>query len=175
MAGLQDVTDRSGIRIVPWAETDLGLLQRCLSDPAMMEHLGGPESAVRIAERQRQYERPDSNQFKVLDAATGEGLGWVGYWERRWLQRDVYEIGWSVLPAFQGRGVGQSATRQAMVSARGQGDRRFMHAYPAVDNLPSNAICRKLGFTLLGPCDFEYPKGHLLRCNDWQADLRAGV
>jgi RimJ/RimL family protein N-acetyltransferase len=49
-----------------------------------------------------------------------------------------------------------------------------MLAYPGVDNAASNAICRKLGFTLLGAEDFEYPPGHLMRCNDWRLDLRAG-
>jgi RimJ/RimL family protein N-acetyltransferase len=48
-----------------------------------------------------------------------------------------------------------------------------MHAFPSVTNPPSNAICRKLGFTLMGEYDFEYPVGHLLRCNDWRLDLEA--
>ena len=41
----------------------------------MMEHLGGPESREKIAERQAGYEQPDSKQFKIVDAATGEGVG----------------------------------------------------------------------------------------------------
>ena len=48
-----------------------------------------------------------------------------------------------------------------------------MHAFPNVDNAPSNAICRKLGFDLLGPCEVEFPKGHFMTCNDWRLDLRA--
>ena len=50
-----------------------------------------------------------------------------------------------------------------------------MHAYPAVDNDPSNGLCRKLGFELLGPSDFEWPSGSgtLMRCNDWRFDLFA--
>jgi RimJ/RimL family protein N-acetyltransferase len=49
-----------------------------------------------------------------------------------------------------------------------------VHAFPSVDNAPSNAICRKLGFTLLdGAIEFEYPPGNLLRCNDWRFDLDA--
>ena len=50
-----------------------------------------------------------------------------------------------------------------------------MHAYPAVDNAPSNGLCRKLGFELLGPSDFEWPPGSgtLMRCNDWRFDLFA--
>ena len=159
------------VRIEPWGKGDLSLLQRCLGDPAMMEHLGGPESTEKIAERQARYERPDSKQFKILDEASGEGAGWVGYWEREWQGEQVYEIGWSVLPPFQGRGIAGSAALQAIGRARREHERRFLHAYPSIDNAPSNAICRKLGFEFRGPCDFEYPKGSLLRCHDWRLDL----
>ena len=137
----------------------------------MMEHLGGPESDEKIAERQARYEQPGSKQFKIVDATTGEGAGWVGYWEREWRGEDVYEIGWAVIPAFQGRGIAAAATLEAIAIAREEGERRFLHAYPSVDNAPSNAICQKDGFTLLGPVEFEYPKGHFMQCNDWRLDL----
>jgi RimJ/RimL family protein N-acetyltransferase len=139
----------------------------------MMEHLGGPESPAKIAERQAPYEEPDSKQFKIVDETTAEGIGWVGYWERDWQGEQVLEVGWSVLPAFQGRGIAGSATLGAIAIASSERKRRFLHAFPSVDNAPSNAICRRLGFTLLGPCEFEYPKGSLIRCNDWRLDLFA--
>ena len=162
------------MRLEPWGEGDLPLLQELLGDPVMMEHLGGPETAEKIAERQARYEQPDSKQFKIVDEARGEGVGWVGYWERDWQGRQVYEIGWSVIPAFQGRGIAGSATRMAVARASAERTRRFLHAFPSVDNGPSNAICRKLGFELIGPCDFEYPKGNTMRCNDWRLDLFRG-
>jgi RimJ/RimL family protein N-acetyltransferase len=137
----------------------------------MMEHLGGPESEEKVAERQARYEKPGSKQFKIVDEATGEGAGYVGYWEREWRGEDVYEIGWAVIPAFQGRGIAAAATLEAIAIGREDGKRRFLHAYPSVDNAPSNAICRKAGFTLLGPVEFEYPKGHFMQCNDWRLDL----
>jgi hypothetical protein len=40
-------------------------------------------------------------------------------------------------------------------------------------NAPSNAICRKLGFTLLEELEFEYPPGSFMRCNDWRLNLQA--
>jgi RimJ/RimL family protein N-acetyltransferase len=159
------------VHLDPWGEGDLPLLQKCLGDPAMMEHLGGPESAEKIAERQSRYEKPDSKQFKIVDDASGEGAGWVGYWDRDWQGEQVFEIGWAVILAFQGRGIAGSATRLAVERAGSERTRRFLHAYPSVDNAPSNAICRKLGFRLDGPCDFEYPKGSMMRCNDWWLDL----
>ena len=48
-----------------------------------------------------------------------------------------------------------------------------MYAFPSVDNPPSNAICRKLGFTLLEAQGFEYPPGNRMRCNVWRLDLFA--
>jgi RimJ/RimL family protein N-acetyltransferase len=159
------------VRIEPWAEGDGALLAQLLGDPAMMEHLGGPESEQQIADRHARYlaDADRDPQFRIVVGDVP--AGWVGYWERDWREREVYEIGWSVLPAFQGRGVARAATVQAVARAGAHGRRRFVHAFPSVDNAPSNAICSRTGFTLLGPCDFEYPPGHPMRCNDWRLDL----
>jgi len=161
------------VRIEPWGEGDLELLEKCVGDPAMMEHLGGPETAEKIAERQSRYEQPGSRQFKVVDSATGDRAGWVGYWEREWRGEQVFEIGWAVIPPFQGRGMASTATVQAVAVARDERTRRFLHAYPSVENAPSNAVCRKCGFVLQGPFEFEYPEGRPLVCNDWRLDLFA--
>lgn len=161
------------VRLEPWGPGDIWLLERLLGDPAMMEHLGGPESPEKIAERQARYEKPGSKQFKIVAEERGEPVGYVGYWEREWRGDQVYEIGWSVLPEFQGRGIAAAGTGKAIELAQAEREHRFLHAYPSTDNGPSNAICRKLGFTLLGANDFEYPKGSWMRCNDWQLDLFA--
>jgi RimJ/RimL family protein N-acetyltransferase len=157
------------VRIEPWDKADLPLLQRLLSDPAMTTYVGGPESLEKIAGRQSRYEQPGSRQYRIV--VDGEGAGWVGYWERDWLEQEVYEVGWSVLPDFQGRGIAGLATAELIEVARAENQRRFIHAYPSVENAPSNAICRKLGFTLLGEHEFEYPAGNFMRCNDWRLDL----
>jgi RimJ/RimL family protein N-acetyltransferase len=158
--------ERELVSLEPWGAGDLDLLRGLVGDPAMMEHLGGAESEAKVAERHGRYAQPGSNQFKIV--AGGEGAGWIGYWERD----DVYEIGWAVLPAFQGRGVASAATALALEHAREQGDRRFVHAFPGVGNGASNALCRRLGFEFLGEDEFEYPPGQLMRCNDWRFSLR---
>jgi RimJ/RimL family protein N-acetyltransferase len=163
------------VHILPWEAGDLPLLEQLVGDPAMMEHLGGPESAAKIAERQGRYAQPDSGMFKIVDEATGRAVGSVGFWERGWRGEQVYEIGWSVIPSFQGRGIAAAATAQAIDRARAAGTHRFLHAFPSVDNAPSNAICRTLGFTLLEDCEFEYPPGRFMRCNDWRLDLTAAA
>jgi RimJ/RimL family protein N-acetyltransferase len=164
-------TDRLAVRLEPWGKGNLPLLEQLLGHPEMTKHVGGPESAEKLAERQTRYEASGSRQYRIV--VDGEGAGWVGYWARTWRDEQVFETGWSVLPRFQGRGVASEATRQLIDIARADRTLRFMHAYPSVENAASNAICRKVGFELLGDYEFEYPKGHFIRCNDWRYDLFA--
>jgi RimJ/RimL family protein N-acetyltransferase len=65
-----------------------------------------------------------------------------------------------VVPEFQGRGIAVAATARAIELAKREDKHRFIHAFPNVDNAPSNAICRKLGFELLGAYELEFPKGY---------------
>jgi RimJ/RimL family protein N-acetyltransferase len=83
----------------------------------------------------------------------------------------VYESGWNVLPEFQGRGVATAAVRAVVACARADGRHRWLHAFPAVANGGSNAVCGRAGFALLGEVDFEYPPGRFMRSNDWRYDL----
>lgn len=80
-----------------------------------------------------------------------------------------------MLPSFQGRGIASSATAQLIDRARAEQRFRFVHAFPSVENAASNAICRKLGFTLLGDVEFEVSRqpGSYMRSNDWRLDLFA--
>jgi RimJ/RimL family protein N-acetyltransferase len=160
-----------------WGSGDFPLLVRLLGDPRMTEHLGGPESPEKLRERQQRFERlaGGDRMFKIVEAGTGEGAGSVGFWTRELPDGPVYEIGWMVVPEFQGRGIAVTATAQAIEVARGDGLHRFLHAYPNVGNAPSNAICRRLGFELLGASEFEYPKGSFMTCNDWRLDLTAAT
>lgn len=144
-----------------------------MGDPAMTEHLGGPESPDKLRERQVRYERLQGGDrmFKIIDSASGAGIGSVGFWTKDWRDGPIYEVGWMVVPGFQGRGIAVAATAQAVEVAKDDARHRFMHAFPDVHNAPSNAICRRLGFELLGPCEFEFPKAHFMTCNDWRLDL----
>jgi RimJ/RimL family protein N-acetyltransferase len=166
----------TAVHLEEWAAGDLPLLRALLGDPAMTEHLGGPESEEKLVERQGRYERlGDSGKgrmFKVVEEESAQPMGSVGYWEREWRDQNVWEVGWSVLPAFQGRGIAGTATAKALDRARAEGKHRYVHAFPGVENGPSNAICRKLGFELIEEdLEFEYPAGSFMRCNDWRFDL----
>lgn len=160
-----------------WSDEDLPLLMRLMGDPAMTVHFGGPETPEKIRERHARYcqiNPADNGQmFVIVVGRDRVPAGSVGYWEREWRGERVWETGWSVLPEFQGQGIATLATIAAVQRARETGRHRFIHAYPKVDNAPSNAVCRKAGFTLLGEVEFEYPPGRQIHCNDWRIDLFA--
>jgi len=163
----------AAVHLERWSAGDHALLTALNGDEAQMAHVGGAETAAKIADRQARY-AADPRQFRIVDDATGAGAGWVGFWERAWRGATVYEIGWSVLPAFQGRGLASAATALAIAQARrtGRGAIAAVHAFPGVDNAPSNAVCRRVGFELVeADMTFEYPPGTMMVCNDWRLAL----
>jgi RimJ/RimL family protein N-acetyltransferase len=165
----------SNVLLQPWSERDLPLLQKLLGNAEMMEHLGGPESQEQILRRHQRYlHLPRSgtdHMFKVVWGPDEAGVGSVGYWRKTWREQGVYEMGWLILPGYQGRGIATKAAAAAIEHARRAPTYRFMHAFPSVGNAASNAICRKLGFTLIEECQFEYPPGRSMTVNDWRLDL----
>lgn len=168
-------TKQVDVRIEPWKDTDLELLFR-LNVPEMLEHLGGPETEEQVHRRHQRYVNITGNEtgkmYKIVRLSDLEPVGNIGYWERVWEGETVYEIGWGVLPEYQGLGIASAATKAAIACAQAENKHRFLHAFPSVDNLASNGICRKRSFTLKGECNFEYPPGSTMRCNDWFLDLR---
>ena len=114
-----------------WSEEDLPLLEKLLGDPAMMIHLGGPESPEQISRRHQRYLRlPESGtdyMFTIVWGRNAERVGSVGYWRKIWHDQEVYEMGWLVLPGYQGHGIATKAAAagteisvHACISLRGK-------------------------------------------------------
>ena len=168
---------KTEVSLRPWAEGDLLLLQRLMGDPTMMEQLGGPESPEKILSRHARYylisEMNNDRMFAILAGTRKIAVGSIGFWEKEWHGQQIWETGWSVIPEFQGLGIATQAAFLIVQMTRESGIHYIMHAFPAVINAPSNAICDKAGFKLLGEVEFEYPPGNLMRCNDWMIDLFA--
>jgi RimJ/RimL family protein N-acetyltransferase len=172
-------TEHITVDIRSWSERDFELLKRLMGDPVMTEHLGGPETPQKIRERHERYCRSSQSgldaMFVIVVGPERAAAGSIGYWQKEWQGQQVWETGWSVLPEFQGQGIATRAIAKILERARIEQKHRSLHAFPSVYNAPSNTICRKAGFTLQGQVDFEYPPGHLMRCNDWRLDLFATV
>ncbi len=159
------------VRLVPWAAEDFWLLERCNS-PEMTAYLGGPETAEQLVSRQERYVTSAlPGQMYVIRTAEDEVGGSIGYWEHEEAGETVWETGWAILPEQQGKGIATAAIAEVAKVVAAEGTHRRLHAYPGVDNAASNALCRKAGFGFRGERDFEYPKGHWMRCNDWALEL----
>lgn len=164
------------VEIRPYTEGDKWLPQRTLGDPNETKHLGGIESEAKLQKRHKKYlalskDTQTGCMFVITIGAKKIPVGTVGYWERDWDEQKVWEVGWSVLPEYQRQGIATLATRLLIDWVTKLRLHRYIFSYPSVNNHPSNAICRKLGFTLIGNKDFEYPPGNILHCNIWRFDL----
>jgi RimJ/RimL family protein N-acetyltransferase len=155
---------------------DLPLYERLLTDPAMMAELGGPLPREGLNEKLRGIADDVAEGriwYSVIvpeeDGAAGAGT--VCVWRHDQDGRPIDEIGWMVLPSFQGRGLATAAVGAVLDRARAEGRWDVIHAFPGVTNGPSNAICRKAGFELVGRREIEY-SGRRLRCNHWRVDPR---
>jgi RimJ/RimL family protein N-acetyltransferase len=165
------------VDIRQWSDSDLPLLERLMGDPDMTEHIGGPETPEKIRERHKRYCQSSTSgkdpMFVIVFGPEKTATGSIGYWEKEWQGQTVWETGWSILPEFQGRGIATRATALIVERARTEAKHRYIHAFPSIDNAPSNAICRKAGFIFHEEVNFEYPLGNIMRCNDWCLDLFA--
>jgi RimJ/RimL family protein N-acetyltransferase len=156
------------VTLRPWTNDDLWLLHETLGNPEMMRHLGGIESSEQIERRHARFLSSDG-MFTVWHG--NAAVGSVGFWDKAWRGEEVYEAGWMILPKYAGRGFATAAALAVIALAREERKHRFLHAFPNVENAASNAVCRNAGLTKLGESEFEYPKGHWMRCNDWRIDL----
>jgi RimJ/RimL family protein N-acetyltransferase len=166
------------VQLKPWPEAALGLL-RLINTPQIRQYVGGPESEEDLLARHRRYlAMPETGSGCMYAVLLGdEMVGSIAYFRREWQGEQIYETGWNVLPPYQGRGIAGAAGAVLIgivseLAGQGQGP-RSLHAFPSVRNAPSNALCRRLGFALLGACDFEYPRGSgtMMRSNDWSLGL----
>ena len=163
------------MRLVPLTAEDEDLTVRLECDPDMMLHIGGPrpEADVRTAHKRRLdvMEKGEAHLYKVVAEDSNDVLGTIGIWKIDGKDPQTYEMGWFVLPAYQGQGVATEAARLIIAQARSSPEVRYVHAYPTVTNAASNTIARKIGMEHQGEFDNEGFAG-VLRCNDWRIDLR---
>ena len=167
------------LRDVELGDLDAYVRMRC--DPVMTAELGGPLPREGIEEkvaRDVQEARADTAWIKIIvpdQAEPGVAAGSVVLWSHAEAGGDpMSEIGWMVLPEFQGRGIGKRAVRALLELARQQDRWGLVHAFPATTNAPSNGICRSVGFRLLAEQDITFA-GRVMRANHWVIDPAADL
>lgn len=153
---------------------DLPLYEALLTDPAMMAELGGPLPPEGLADKLLGIVRDAAagTVWYSVILLDGTPAGTVCIWDHEQDGETISEIGWMVLPAFQGRGLASAAVRAILDRARAERRWQVIHAFPGVTNDPSNAICRRAGFRHVGERRIDYV-GRSLRCNHWVLDQAA--
>jgi RimJ/RimL family protein N-acetyltransferase len=157
------------MELARYRDADLALSEALETDPVVMRELGGPIDRARLpVVHARRVSDPW--YFTIVPEPAGPAVGTIGIWETEHEGVTLHETGWMVLPAFQGRGIASRALSILIERARAAPEIRSMHAFPPISNAPSNALCRKFDFTLLGERAFVYA-GRTLQCNHWTLDL----
>ena len=157
------------IKLKKYDELNSFLLERLMGDPKMTEYLGGPETKKKLNARHQKYLTIEGC-YTIVDTKSGKSVGWIGNWEIIKNEEQAWETGFSVLPEYQGRGIATEAIK-LLIRILKEGKFKFIYAFPHINNTPSNSICRKAGFTLIGEEEGEYPPGTIIKCNNWRFDL----
>jgi RimJ/RimL family protein N-acetyltransferase len=164
------------IRLEPWGDHALAF-ERVANVAEMKAHVGGVETEQALLDRHERIramvEADRGCMFLIHLPDEPDPVGSIGYWEREWHGEQIFETGWKVLPGFQRRGLAATAAGAALSHAAARGRHRWVHAFPKMSNAASNAVCRRVGFELVGESDFEYPRGNPIVVHDWRYDLRA--
>jgi RimJ/RimL family protein N-acetyltransferase len=138
---------RMRLRGVTRADVDAYTAMRC--DPAMMAELGGPQSPDRmpgLVERDVAAMAAGERWIYMILADDDQVAGTVALYRHN----GVSEIGWMVLPPFQGRGLAKSAAREVLIRAAATDQWGEVHAWTSAANAASNAVCRSLGLRHVG-------------------------
>lgn len=166
------------LRDVELGDVDAYVRMRC--DPVMMAELGGPHPREGIEEkvwRDVQDVASDTSRIKMIipsEDTPDVVAGIVTLWSHDAEGEPLSEIGWMVLPEFQGRGLGKLAVRTLLEIAREEDRWGLVHAFPGVTNAPSNGICRSLGFRFVEEREVIFA-GLALRANHWIIDPRTDL
>src|SRR5688572_4890271 len=157
------------MELVPYGNEHRWLTEALETDERVTAELGGawPRDAIpAIHERRLKSIAAGTWWYTIAPDQDQPPVGMIGIFGSDLDGTPISEAGWSILPAQQGRGYASEALR--MVLDRAQADGRWgpIHAFPGVTNGPSNALCRKFGFALVGERPIDYG-GRTLRCNHW--------
>jgi RimJ/RimL family protein N-acetyltransferase len=158
-----------------YGEEDLALTEALECDPEVMRELGGPvprEDIPRVHRMRVETAANDGWYFAIVPEPGGPAAGEIGIFGREHDGATIDELGWMVLPAFQGRGIATTALGLLLERARAAGRFDRLHAFPGVANGPSNALCRRFGFELGEQFDVRF-RDRPLRVNHWVVDVSA--
>jgi [ribosomal protein S5]-alanine N-acetyltransferase len=149
-----DALDDGTVRLRPWADRDLGCVERASADAEIPQGTTVPAQYTPeegLAFIRRQHERLTSGQgvsLAITSASTDEASGLVIIQSRP--QAGVVGLGYWVLPDARGRGLAGRAVTLAADWALGAGGYARVEAWVRPDNIPSRRTLEHCGFDLEG-------------------------
>jgi RimJ/RimL family protein N-acetyltransferase len=143
-------TERLGFRL--WSENDLDLAISLWGDPEVTALIGGPFSEEQIGERLAaeiaNMKEHQVQYWPIFLLSTGEHAGCCGLRPYEIEQR-IYEIGFHLRRAYQGRGLAREAAKAVMEYAFKSLEATALFAGHHPQNEPSRRALEKLGFRFI--------------------------
>jgi RimJ/RimL family protein N-acetyltransferase len=141
-------TERLSIRRLTLA--DAGLMLSIWNDPAFVKHVGD-RGIYTLAQAQGAlkdgalllYSSYGYGPFRLTLRETGEAIGVCGLFRREGF--DDPDIGWSILPAYCGKGYAFEAASAVQAFAWEEVGLSRLIAFISAQNLPSIGLAQKLG------------------------------
>ena len=157
------------MRLRPYADGDIWLTEELETDPAVMSELGGPQlfDSIPATHARRMNAVQGGDLWAVIEPEPGVAAGAIGVWPRTHEGEEIFEVGWMVLPRYQGQGIASRALGLLIEHCRAEPRIESIHAFPGVPNVASNALCRNAGFTWIAELDVLYGD-RPLRVNHWE-------
>jgi RimJ/RimL family protein N-acetyltransferase len=163
------------MELVPYADEHLWLTEALETNEHVMAELGGawPRDAIPgIHARRLESIAGGTWLFTIVPEPGSAPVGMIGIFDSDLDGSPISEAFWLILPAHQGRGYASEALRMVLERAHAEARWGPIHAFSGITNGPSNALCRKSGFTLVGEREIDYG-GRTLRCNHWMLERTA--
>lgn len=153
--------------LVKFGPQDFDDYFRLVGDAQVMAMI--TERAIPIEEARRDYDEvlqtngihPDLGHFRVLDAQSQRFIG-LGKLEVTAADADKAELGYMLLPAYWGKGIGGQVARLLTTQARRLPSLRGLFAIIDPANIPSRKILLDNGFVSKEFKDFDGLPGEML-------------
>jgi RimJ/RimL family protein N-acetyltransferase len=149
------VLETERLRLRRFRPEDAAVLDRWETDAEFMRHLGDPTPGdVQIERWERHWQERGFGLLAVQWRETGELVGRSGpQYHRAWAADP--EVGWSIDPAWWGRGIATEAGAASIVWAFGELGFARVVSITTETNHASRRVMEKLGFRLLTTFDWE--------------------
>jgi RimJ/RimL family protein N-acetyltransferase len=171
---------------------DLPLYEKLFMNEEYMKYLGGVQTQERTHKMfQSHLNHSNSGKGKILKVIPEDedfeekfsivqsmkededyfdyhrGVGTVCVWHGFFQDKVVTELGWGILPRYQGLGLATKALKMFVhLIEETEPQWGDLHAFTGSDNIASNRLCQKVGFQSLGEVTIDFD-GHDLPSNHY--------